>query len=368
MRKLKVLPILALLVAGMVSCGEQPTQQRREQGPVAYKTMTVSRQDAMVTSRYTASIRGQQYVDVVPQVSGTITQILINEGAQVKKGQSLFVIDQAPYRAAVAVAAANVKSAEAAVATAKLNADSSVELLAADVISETEHLINLNTLASAQAALAQAEAQAQSAQNDLSYTVVKSPVDGSASMIDYHVGSYVSSSSDPLVSVANNSQMYVYFSMGESHTIGLLQKSGSTEQLIEDMSSIALILNNGQTYDHIGKVDAISGTIDQTTGSVGFRAVFDNPDLILRDGGNGRVIVREPVENVVVVPKVATYEIQNKRFAYKVVDGVAVTAEVEVLADYNDLEYILSSGLEVGDVIIAEGAGLVRAGTQVASN
>lgn len=361
---------LAVSALTFSSCGgQQQGGPRREEGPRAYKTMTVARQDGTITSRYSASIRGKQYVDVVPQVSGTITQILINDGDQIKKGQSLVVIDQVPYRAALDVANANVKSAEAAVATAKLNAESSVDLLKAEVISENEHKINLNTLASAEAALAQAQAQAQSAQNDLSYTVVKSPVDGSASMVNYHVGTYVSPSiSTPLVSVADNNQMYVYFSMSETHTLSLLRASGSNQALMDNMSNIVLILNDGQEYEHIGKVDAISGTIDQTTGSVNFRAVFDNPDLILRDGGNGRAIVKEAVENAIVIPKVATYEIQNKRFAYKVVDGIAVTTEVTVLADNNELEYIISSGLETGDVIIAEGAGLVRAGAQVASN
>ncbi|MFI3281159.1 MAG: efflux RND transporter periplasmic adaptor subunit [Rikenellaceae bacterium] len=346
-----------------VSCGEQASPVRSGKN---YKTTTIELSNSTITSRYSAAIRGEQYVEIRPQVTGQITQILINEGAEVKKGQSLFIIDQVPYQAALEVAKANVKSAESSVATAKLNVESNQALFDEGVISSTELQISQNALLSAEASLALAKAQQTSAQSDLSYTVVKSPVDGVASMISYRVGALVSSSiTDPLVSVTNNDNMYAYFSMSESQILSLTQQSGSTEALLDQMPQVSLILNNGTTYSHQGSIDAISGTIDRTTGSVTLRAIFENPERLLRDGGNGSVVVDSERDSVIVIPKVATYEIQNKIFAYRVVDGVATSAEITVYPLDNGVEYIVESGLEVGDVIVAEGAGLIREGAVV---
>ncbi|MFR9523061.1 MAG: efflux RND transporter periplasmic adaptor subunit [Rikenellaceae bacterium] len=351
----------------LTSCGQSATTSRGKSAK-AHQTMAIALSDTEIETRYSAAIRGQQYVDIRPQVTGQITQILINEGSQVKKGQSLFIIDQVPYQAALDVAKANVKSAQAGVATAKLNAQSNEELYGEGVISNTELQISRNTLLSAEAALALAQAQETSAKSDLSYTIVKSPVDGVAGMIAYRVGALVSSSiTDPLVSVSNNDNMYAYFSLSESQILSLTQQSGSTEALLETMPAVELILNNGTIYSHKGSIDAISGTIDRTTGSVSMRAAFENPEKILRDGGSGSIVLSEVREDVIMIPKIATFEIQNKIFAYRVIDGKAVSTEIKVFGQNNGQEFIVESGLEVGDVIIAKGAGLVGEGEAVAA-
>ncbi|MFI3263085.1 MAG: efflux RND transporter periplasmic adaptor subunit [Rikenellaceae bacterium] len=349
-----------------VSCNEVETGQAT--AAKSCKAITVSLGDNSVVKSYSASIRGTQYVDVRPQVTGVITKILINEGADVKKGQTLFIIDQVPYQAAYNVAAANVKSAESNVATAKLNADSGKELLDADVISQVEYNVIVNTLLSAEAALVLAKAELTNAENNLSYTVVKSPVDGVAGMINYRVGAYVSASTitmDPLVNVTNNEQMHVYFSLSESQILSLTREAGSTAKLMERMSHIELKLNDGSVYNHIGSVDAISGTIDQTTGTVNLRATFDNPDQILRDGGSGRVLMTNAFNDVIIIPMVATFEVQDYIFVYKIVDGKTVSTVIKVNPINNGTDYVVESGLSVGDVIVAEGAGLLREGDEV---
>ncbi len=373
MNRTTILGTLSLIAFALASpsCAEKSVQTKS--AAKNYKTMSVALSDASIKSQYSATIRGEQYVDIRPQVTGQITQILINEGANVKKGQALFIIDQVPYRAALDVATANVKSAESSVATAKLNAQSNQELFNEGVISDIELQISINSLLTAEANLALAKAQETNAKSDLSYTVVKSPVDGVASMIPYRVGALVSSSiSDPLVSVTDNDNMYAYFSMSESQILSLTLESGSTEQLIKDLPEVDLTLNNGATYSHKGSINAISGVIDRTTGSVSLRAIFENPEKILRDGGNGTITIESTRESAMVIPKIATFEIQNKIFVYKVIDSKAVSSEIKVYG-YNDgVNYIVESGIQVGDVIIAEGAGLVRegaaVGTQSANN
>ncbi len=350
----------------ITSCDDNSKKGGKQQRAVDYKTMTVALGSSSINSSYSTSIRGEQFVDIRPQVSGAITEILVKEGAEVKRGETLFIIDQIPYTAALNVAVANVKSAESAVATAALNAKSCRELLAEQIISENEQLIAENTLATAEATLAQAQAQEQSARNDLSYTVIKSPVDGVVSMIPYRVGALVNSSiSDPLVSVSNNDNMYAYFSMSESQILNLTREIGSTKALIESMDGVELILNDGVVYGHKGAVDAISGSIDRTTGAVSLRAKFENPEQMLRDGSSGKIVIRNDFHNVLVIPKVATFELQNKIFVFKVVDGMATSSQITVMPTNDGKNYVVTSGIKVGDVIIAEGAGLVREGTIV---
>ena len=345
--------IIAMAVLSMLSACKE--SQRRE-GTAMYKTITVEPTNRTLKSGYTATLRGRQFVEVRPQVSGIITEIKINEGDAVHKGQTLFIIDQVPYKAALETAVANVKSAEAKLATARLSAESKAELFQEQVVSEFDLQTAKNELAEAEAALAQAKAQETNARNDLSYTEVKSPVDGVASMIPYRVGALVSSTiSEPLVSVSDN------------QILDLLQQYGSLQKAMSQMPDVELTLSNGKAYVQQGKIDAISGTVDESTGAISLRASFSNPDGLLRNGGSGTVLIPTVRKNCIVIPQTATYELQNRVFVYKVVEGMAKSAPVEVFKLNNGTEYIVESGLNSGDVVIAEGAGLVREGTIIES-
>ena len=355
--------ICSILCLTLFSACKESAQQT---AGVKYKTLTVEKSDRILENEYTASVQGRQFVEIRPQVSGIITEICINEGDAVKKGQTLFIIDQVPYKAALETAVANVKSAESQLATAKLDADSREELYKANVASEYALQSARNTLAAAEAALAQAKAEEINARNSLSYTEVKSPVDGSASMIPYRVGALVSSSiAQPLVTVSDDAQVYIYFSMSENQIIDLIQHYGSLRKAIEQMPEIEFRLSNGTLYGHAGRVDAISGTVDASTGAVSLRATFDNPEKLLRNGGNGTVIVPTALTDCIVIPQSSTYEIQDKKFVYKVIDGKTESFPIEVFRLNNGTEYVVESGLEVGDIIIAEGAGLLRDGIAV---
>lgn len=347
----------------LLSCGSQPSVAPANND---YKTTKVSRKTVNLNSNFSAAITGRQSVDIRPQISGVITDIRFSEGAEVKKGQILFIIDQAPYKSALAIARANVKSAKAALATAELKAESKKELFDAKVVSDYDLQTTLNELAAAEASLAQAVASKDKALTDLSYTEIKSPVNGVTSLINYRVGALVSSSiTNPLVSVTDNSEMFAYFSMSEPEMLNLVEEYGSREAAIKEMPTLALIMSNGSEYAEKGRVDAISGTINSSTGTVSMRAVFTNPSSILTDGANGRIELPRVLENSIVIPKAATFELQNLIFAYKVVNGKAESVELKVYPMNNGKEYIVESGLTEGDLIISEGAGLVREGAVV---
>ena len=346
----------------LASCKEAPKKQQTSRERI-YKTMTVEAADRTLTTGYAATISGCQTVEIRPQVSGMITDILINEGDFVSKGQVLFVIDQTPYKAAYEIAQANVKSAEAGLSTAQLILDSNKELFEQGVVSEFDLMTSRNDLVDAEARLALARAEEINATNNLSYTEVRSPLDGVASMIPYRVGALVSSSiTTPLVTVSDDSEVYAYFSMAENTMLDLIQAYGSLKEAIREMPEVELLMSNGKKYPKKGRIDAVSGTISATTGAVSLRATFPNKSRLLRDGGSGKVVIPTILNNSIVIPQSATYELQEKIFVYKVIDGKAVSAAITVLPQNNGVEYIVESGLSVGDVIIAEGAGLVREG------
>ena len=362
MKQLIIFVVLCLPL--LYSCGV-PQQQETD---TAYKTLTIKSGDQILKTGYTATLRGRQNVEIRPQVSGIITEICINEGDAVHKGQTLFIIDQIPYKAALQTAIANVKSAEAKLATAKLTADSKAELYKEQVVSEFDLQTARNEQIAAEAALAQAKAQEVNARNDLSYTEVKSPVDGVASMIPYRVGALVNSSiTEPLVTVSDDSEVYAYFSMTENQILDFVQQYGSLKKAMEHLDKVELTMSNGKTYSSLGKVDAISGTIDEGTGAISLRAVFSNPDQFLRNGGSGTVVVPTVKKQCIIIPQAATYELQNRIFVYKVVDSKAQSAPVEVFRLNNGTDNVVEDGLAPGDVIIAEGAGLVREGTIIKS-
>ena len=352
--------ILCILLA--TACKNAP--QNMNGG--SHKTMEVTRGTRTLNPNYTAVINGRQSVEIRPQVSGTITQICIDEGAKVKKGQTLVIIDQVPYEAALQTAVANVKNAEAAVATARLMAESKEELFKEHVVSDFDLQTARNSLFQAEATLAQAKADEINARNNLSYTEVKSPVDGVSGMLPYRVGALVDASiSTPLTTVSDDEEMYVYFSMTESQILSLIRANKTLEEALKQMPEVGLQLSDGLTYNHKGKIDAISGTIDANTGAVSLRATFPNPEHMLRNGGSGTIIFPYVKENALIVPQEATYEIQDKIFVYKVVDGKATSAQVEVFPVNNGKEYIIEKGLKEGDIIIAEGAGLIQEGTVI---
>lgn len=353
---------IALSVFSLASC----SRSAGDGGENVYKTMAVGKENRVLTRDYTAVINGRQSVEIRPQVSGTITKVCIEEGAKIKRGQPLFIIDQVPYEAALETATANVKSAEAALATARITEESKEALFKEHVVSAFDLTTARNDLLEAEAAMEQAKANEKNARNDLSYTVVKSPVDGVASMLPYRVGALVDASiTTPLTTVSDDEEMYVYFSMTESQILTLVRKSGTLENAMKEMPEVELRLSDGLMYAHKGKIDAISGTIDTSTGAVSLRATFPNPEKMLRDGGSGTVVFPYVQDSVLVVPQEATYEIQDKVFVYKVVDGKANSTQVTVFPINDGKEYIVESGLKEGDVIVAEGAGLVEEGTVI---
>ncbi len=368
-KELKRLSILLLGSLAVLSCQEQQQQQQQQAPPAAqYAMISVSRGDCTYVNSSSATIRGRQDIEIMPQVAGTLTQLLVNEGDEVRKGETMFVIDQIPYKAAVTTAEAAVATAEASASTAELTFESKTKLYNEGVVSEFDYLTSKNALMVARAQLADAEARLVSAKNNLSYTTVKSPADGVIGVLPYRVGSLVSSAlPQPLTTVSDNSVMYVYFSVSENELLDMVRTYGSREKAMESMPELSLKLSDGSMYEHTGKISSMSGVIDRQTGTITLRADFENPDGLLHSGASGNIVMPTQRDSVITIPQAATYEIQDKVFVFKNEGGVAKSAMVNVTHANGTNLYIVESGLNEGDVIVGEGVGLLREGTPIAA-
>ena len=346
------------------SCGNNPSGISEHQ---EFPVLQIASESVEIMEFYSASIQGRQDIEIYPQVSGTISRLCVQEGQKVRKEEILFIIDQVPYKAALRKATANVHAAQAQVATARMEYDSKKKLFLENVVSDYDLSAAENALAVAEAGLEQAMAEETDARNNLSYTEVKSPSNGVVGTLPYRVGALVSPSIPvPLTTVSDNSQMYVYFSMTENQLRNHIRQYGSLDETIKNMPPIELQLNDGSVYKEKGKIESISGIIDRQTGTVSVRSAFPNENRLLLSGGIGNIIIPHKEDKAIVIPQNATYEIQDKIIAYKVnKDGTVSATELAVEKLNNGNDYIIRSGLTVGDLIVTEGVGLLQDGMKI---
>lgn len=406
MKKNKILLSALAAVALLTSCGGSrqglPTSNE-------YPVITIGASNAQLKTTYPATIKGVQDVEVRPKVSGFITKLNVHEGEYVRAGQVLFVIDNATYQAAVRQAQAQVNSAQSSVAQAQAGVvQANASLNSANAQAATSRLTYSNSknlynnkvigdyelqsaknayetaqaavrqaqsgVASANAAVRQAEAgvrQAQavlaSAKDNLGFCYVKSPASGYIGSLPFKEGALVSpSSAQPVTTVSNTSSMEVYFSMTESDILNLSRKDNGLANAIKAFPGVSLLLADGSTYNHEGTIVKTSGVIDAATGTVSVIARFPNPEHLLKSGGSGQIVIARSNNHALLVPQEATVQVQNKTFVYKV-DGNNKVHYSEITVDpQNDgINYIVTSGLKMGDRIVTKGVSGLEDGAQI---
>lgn len=356
----------ACLLLSLSACGHNNKGEGEISGN--YETLIIKRTDITLEQTYPASIEGRQSIRIIPRVDGYLSEIRIKEGQRVRKGQVLFVIDQATFRAEEKAAKANVEVARAGVESARLTYDSRKLLREKDIVSEYDLRSARTQLDIAKAQLAQAQAQWESARSNLSYTVLTSPSDGVVGSLPYRKGDFVGpSTQDGLTTVADNTQMHVYFSLTEKDVMTRMEESSSMEKMIASFPSVSLQTQAGDTYPLEGRLESISGVVDRSTGALSARAVFPNPDGRLLSGGTGRITIPRHLLQAIVIPQEATYEIQDKVYVYKVAGGKAESAIITVLPVSDGHNYVVTGGLEEGETIVAKGASYVREGMEIST-
>lgn len=366
MTKSKIL-LFAALAAMLVSCGGKKSSGKPNFGDNEYAVRTIGAQSAELQTTYPATIKGMQDVEIRPKVSGFITKLCVKEGQAVKAGQLLFVIDNVTYAAAVRQTKAAVNSAKAQLNTARLTYNNNEKLFKNNVIGSYELQSAKNNMQAAAAALAQAEASYVSAKENLSYCYVTSPASGVIGDLPYRVGALVSASSQqPLTTVSNISTMQVYFSMTEKELLDMTKTAGGLHTAIKDYPAVKLQLADGTIYDHPGRVATVSGVIDATTGSVSMRADFPNPQHLLKSGGSGSIVVPHVSSSAIVIPQDAVAQVQDKHFVYIVgKDNKVKYSAVTVDPQDDGKNFIITSGLKVGDRIVVNGISSLTDGAEI---
>lgn len=362
---MKKIALWVLTAVMLTSCGSKSNKMGEASNDFAVETIQTTTAD--LKTSYPATIKGMQDIEIRPKVSGYLVKLLVDEGATVRKGQPLFLIDSEQYRATVKAAKAQIRVCRANIATQKLTVDNKRMLFKQNIISSYDLKMAENTLASYEAQLAAAEAQLQSAQDNLRWCTVTSPADGVVGSIPYRVGSLVSGqSAEALTTVSNISKMYVYFSMTEKQLLALTREAGGVNAAIKKMPAVSLVLSDGTTYSQSGTISTVSGVIDPSTGSVQMRATFDNTQHILRSGGTGSILIPTHASDAIMVPQSATFDVQDKKFVYVVnADKTVATREITVLPQNNGQTYVVASGLRAGERIVIDGVNQLKNGQKI---
>jgi len=363
--QLRQIALFAVGVSLLTACGN--SQGGMKLGDSEYAVMTVNSSSSDQTTSYPATIRGTQDIEIRPQVSGFIVKLCVDEGATVRKDQALFQIDPTQYKAAYNQAKAAVEMAQANVSTLELTEKNKKDLYDKAIISSFEYQTAVNQLASARATLAQSKASMVSAKQNLDFCTVKSPSNGVVGTFPYRIGSLVSPSiSSPMTTVSEIGDVYVYFSMTEKELLQLTKAGGTLKEQLDKMPAVQLQLADGTMLDEKGKIDAVSGVIDQSTGSVSMRAVFPNDKKILRSGGTGNVIFPYTMDGIIIIPQSATVEIQDKKFVYVLQsDNTIKNTEIQISPLSDGQTYLVTKGLKGGDKIVIEGVQSLHDGQEI---
>jgi membrane fusion protein (multidrug efflux system) len=318
---------------------------------------------------YPATIQGEQDIDIRPKVDGFIEQIFVQEGAVVHKGQPLFKLRNPQYDAALRTAVANVKIAEADVNTAEMNVEKVKPLVDKNIISDYELKSDQFTLQSKQASLASAKADLLNAQVNEGYTFLTSPADGVISTIPYKVGTLITSTStNPLTTVYNTKNIYAYFSLNEKQLLDFLKvtKGKTLKDKLATMADVSLVLADGTEYAIKGRITTVSGLISTGTGSASFRADFENPLGLIRSGSSATIKIPVNMENAILIPQIATYDLQGKKFVYSLsAKDSTVNTPLQLSDNTIGNLYVVQSGLKAGDKIVIEGVANLKPGMAI---
>ena len=360
--KTKCTKWLSLLgvAAVLLSCGGKiPTPVQ-----TSYATLTVAKSDITVPLKYSATLKGTNDVTIRPQVSGQLMEVCIKEGQQVKKGQMLFRIDDRNAQLELEAAEANLLAALASESSAKLEYESNKNLYEKGIVSKYMLENAENDYKRAIAATAQSQATVARARVNLGFCAITSPVAGVIGDVPVFAGDQVDPSTF-LTLVSGNAQMYAEFSVNES-ILAEREKHEHVEKVMDRFPDVTFVFRNGAEYPLKGRITSITGTVDRTTGALSCKATFPNPDGGLYSGIQGTVVIPFDAKDVIVIPQNAVVRLQDKSLVYKVgADSCAYSTIVKTAGVNSERDLVVTEGLEVGDVIVIEGANNLIEGQRV---
>ena len=343
----------AFLSIGLIFLSCQSKNDSKEKKASKYKVVTIKRGDATVYLSFSTQIQSENVVSIYAQATGYIQKIYVAEGDNVQKGSPILKINDDIYRQAV-------KSTKAAYDNAQLEVKKLTPLVEKGIISPYQ-------LETARSNVQAAQAAYDNAKINLSYTLIKSPVSGVVGRITLKAGSLLATGlTDPVTTVAANGNAWAYFAFDEKKLLQLSDSiSGNLKQKVAKLPLVDLLLADGQLYTSKGKLELGSSIIDPTTGSLQLKAVFPNPQSLLRTGSSGTVRIPSYYHHVLLVPQKATFEVQDKKLVFLLDNQNNVHATVIEVVNNTSDQYIVTGGINEGDKIVMEGISLLKDGDKI---
>ncbi len=362
---------ILLAVIFLSSC-EQETENQSA-APPEISVVEVIQKDVPIYDYFVGQIYGQEDISINARVEGYLTGIYFREGARVNKGDLLYTIDPEPFIAAVASEKSKVAEAQ----TRLLNAENEYArykpLAEIDAVSQSDlDFAKANRDASA-AALEAAKASLRMAQINLSYTKIKSPITGFIGKTLARIGEFVGRSPNPVIlnTVSKVDSVRVQFFLTETKYLILAKEFAANKKTREEIRAeseieISLILSDGSTHPHKGKIDFINREVDAETGAILVQASFPNPDLILKPGQFARVkIMMYEEKGAILVPQRCVSELQGRYSVFVVNDENKIESKQLTIGQKLGDLYLVTEGLQAKDKVVLEGLQKVGPGKVV---
>lgn len=359
---MKNISAATLLIIGslLVGCSAQKKEEEQNEERVL-PVVQLSTQPTTLEREYVGDLEAVRNVEIRARVSGFLDKILIDEGQPVRKGQLLFQLNTAEYQMEVSKANAALKSATAGAKAAEVELERVKLLVDNKVISASELKVVKAKLDAANAAIEEAESAKANASLRLAQASIRAPFDGVINRIPFKRGSLIDEGS-LLTTISDIKEVYVYFHVSEKEYLEYIKKrqgpSGWNNQ-------VDLKLADNSPYAHKGQIETMESMFEENSGTLAFRARFPNPERLLKHGATGRVRLTNEVENALLVPQKAVFEIQDKNYVFVVDKANKVKMRSFVPSSRHNKYYLVQSGLQPGERVVYEGIQNIREGMQI---
>ncbi len=319
----------------------------------------VEKIDTIVSNKFVADIQAKKNVEIHSRISGVMDKVFVNEGQAVKKGQTLFKLSDIELQIELLKVQATLKNAQADMRMAAVELKQMQTLFDKNVIADNELEMAKAKFEAAEAKVAYAQAEKNAIVQQITFTTIVAPFDGVIDRIPLKEGSLVQSGS-LLTTVSELDEIFAYFSIPENIYFQLI-----SDNRLGAHRDIELILPNGAKYNHQGLLETAEGEIDRQTGSIQFKAKFNNPDGLIKHGTSGKLIISETKPNALIIPQKSVFSIQDKRFIFLVNKDNTVKMKTIVIGGTLEDSYIVDSGLNEGDIIVKAGTQSLRDGEKI---
>lgn len=358
-----IVPVVFNKIAGIISAKLAAEQQKK---PTPVEVALVEQTQIYPQTESVGRIEAKYSVDVVARINGWLQKSYFKEGAYVKKGQTLFLIQPSEYIIAVKQAEAAVRQTQAALINAQKELVRAEELVKNDFVSKSYYDQALATRDQNKATLDVNKANLAAAKLNLSYTKITSPVDGKVGKILITEGNLVNPQSGALTKIVSVSPIYAYFNVKSEDYLRYMKR-----RLVIDKGSIPgtdviIKLSDGSVYKEKGQLEFVNNEVDPSAGTISFRAVFENKDHLLVPGDfiNVTAVSKKPVD-VVVVPQIAVSDSTEGTYVWVVNEESQAKRKFVKISNQQGDKWIVDEGLQPGEQVITKGFQRLRDGTAV---